>query len=862
MDGRKYQRKSGIKRTLVMLLALVMLASVCFPAMRVNAEQEADLTITKGDTELHTISGPEGLTENVEMSVEVSPENGGLNVTFADGVFSVNAENAEADTYTVSYAYQDAEGADQSASFTVTVAEAENDNTPQQPQQQPEQPQQQSEQPQQQPEQQPQQQPQQQPEQQPQQQPQQQSEQPEQQPQQQSEQPQQQPQQQPEQSKDVVPVEGERSEKAKEFDGKIATLTEQVNSFKKGSKTVTVTVGADTQTGKYTIEYGPLNLYLYRFTVKVKEKASGGSTGTDAFFFVRKDGNIQVEPSDYGNEYYTAVPAGSAGSWTEIKNALKEAKAIRNDLEAVERNILIEPTEKQLKAALGDKFDENNDYVVWYVVKWADGEHNGNHLDGAWHVDGVVRHNPFLHYNANGGDTGTVPDSEQHRADTDVTVVFENTRLGTVPTWDGYTFLGWANDPNATTPDYTAGGNETLKMPNEDKTLYAVWEKDAPAGYELQPDQAFIRVKKEFIGITADQIPPEFRVYVGETECSMGGALSQTWKIDGLETGKYTVKEVNAEIAGYDLSVDVDGVSHTLEEMSNGIQVEVKAASGQIDDIDDDQSQGGGTTYPVKPGTIFVGHDSTGGKGSVVIISHSPIDQTIRLALEARIKQLNGWKKDPTFTYYNLSQYKNGDHLVAGTIGFTYNGNSITFDSQDSYNKYATVVLKINEAENASITITNTYTKKATDVTIEKQVTGNMGDTNKEFDFTVTSDKPIGEDNAYQLSNDKMTATFTLKHGASIILKGVPIDANLTVTENGADAYEVKIDGVKVKDKGQEGSASKEITVTEGKTITVENRNEATIDTGIVTDSIPYVLLLTMAVIGAGVLLLNKRRVF
>ncbi len=135
MDGRKYQRKSGIKRTLVMLLALVMLASVCFPAMRVNAEQESDLTITKGDTELHTISGPEGLAENVEISVQVSPENGGLNVTFADGVFSVNAENAEADTYTVSYTYLDADNANQTGSFTVNVVKAENDVTSKQPEQ-------------------------------------------------------------------------------------------------------------------------------------------------------------------------------------------------------------------------------------------------------------------------------------------------------------------------------------------------------------------------------------------------------------------------------------------------------------------------------------------------------------------------------------------------------------------------------------------------------------------------------------------------------------------------------------------------------------------------------------------------------
>ena len=48
MDGRKYQRKSGIKRT------LVMLASVCFPAMRVNAEGTADIKVTQYDLTLYT----------------------------------------------------------------------------------------------------------------------------------------------------------------------------------------------------------------------------------------------------------------------------------------------------------------------------------------------------------------------------------------------------------------------------------------------------------------------------------------------------------------------------------------------------------------------------------------------------------------------------------------------------------------------------------------------------------------------------------------------------------------------------------------------------------------------------------------
>lgn len=186
------------------------------------------------------------------------------------------------------------------------------------------------------------------------------------------------------------------------------------------------------------------------------------------------------------------------------------------------------------------------------------------------------------------------------------------------------------------------------------------------------------------------------------------------------------------------------------------------------------------------------------------------------------------------------------------------------YDLETSYSvTNGEIKLTQNTPDNV-VTITNTYTKKAVDVTITKTVSGNMGDTNKEFTFEVTSDKAMSTGEGYTLSNENKTANFKLKHNQSITLKGVPIDAKLTVTEKDADAYSVTIDGGDpVKAQGITGDAFKSnITVTEGKTITVVNRNEATIDTGIVTDSIPYILLLTMAVIGAGVLLLNKRRVF
>jgi uncharacterized repeat protein (TIGR02543 family) len=44
-----------------------------------------------------------------------------------------------------------------------------------------------------------------------------------------------------------------------------------------------------------------------------------------------------------------------------------------------------------------------------------------------------------------------------------------------VPSWPGYSFLGWGTSPNAITVAYAPGANYTA---NEDVTLYAIWAKD------------------------------------------------------------------------------------------------------------------------------------------------------------------------------------------------------------------------------------------------------------------------------------------------------------------------------------------------------------------------------------------------
>lgn len=154
------------------------------------------------------------------------------------------------------------------------------------------------------------------------------------------------------------------------------------------------------------------------------------------------------------------------------------------------------------------------------------------------------------------------------------------------------------------------------------------------------------------------------------------------------------------------------------------------------------------------------------------------------------------------------------------------------------------------EAHYSGFNIENEYVVPKTDVVISKKVSGVLGDRNKVFRFSVTSTEPISANNGYVLSADGKTATFSLKHGLSVVLKDVPIGAELTISESNADSYTVMISA---DNKAVNGS----VTVAENMTILVNNQKEIIPDTGLWMDSQPYVLLLLLI---AASLFIQRRR--
>lgn len=77
-----------------------------------------------------------------------------------------------------------------------------------------------------------------------------------------------------------------------------------------------------------------------------------------------------------------------------------------------------------------------------------------------------------LSYNANGGDGA--PSQQSQTVTTTGTPSYTFTISSTVPTRNGYTFLGWSTSSSASTASYQPSGTITI---SSNTTLYAVWEQ-------------------------------------------------------------------------------------------------------------------------------------------------------------------------------------------------------------------------------------------------------------------------------------------------------------------------------------------------------------------------------------------------
>lgn len=201
------------------------------------------------------------------------------------------------------------------------------------------------------------------------------------------------------------------------------------------------------------------------------------------------------------------------------------------------------------------------------------------------------------------------------------------------------------------------------------------------------------------------------------------------------------------------------------------------------------------------------------------------------------------------------------------------------------------------------------YKKATSNVTITKEVKGLLGDTTKDFTFNVSITKKDGSDCSEGVTakrdNDEtvdLKNNFPLKHKETVTLENVPIGATITVTEETPGAhYKVSANGHDGEQSGSgpvtftyvavantptttandTGEAALMLLSMEEDTavdadgdpvayaagtkvtnnaITVINRCDLMPDTGVLLDTLPYIVILAVVAGGVALLMLRKHR--
>lgn len=231
----------------------------------------------------------------------------------------------------------------------------------------------------------------------------------------------------------------------------------------------------------------------------------------------------------------------------------------------------------------------------------------------------------------------------------------------------------------------------------------------------------------------------------------------------------------------------------------------------------------------------------------------------------------------PTYTSVGVYEYTlketPHDEFNKVTAGVTYYDSAIklvvtVINGADGSIRIAAVHTETGEKATKSDTITNTYS--ANKLTVNKTVAGILGDKkDKAFDFTANFTAPSGKTVKSTVSyvyggetktltfdeNGKATATFSLKHDGTITFENLPEGVSYTVTEANYSG-----EGYTTTANGQTSNTARgTIDASEASEVEFVNTKGGTIDTGITTDDLPYVMLLGFVVLAGAAMLLKRR---
>lgn len=229
--------------------------------------------------------------------------------------------------------------------------------------------------------------------------------------------------------------------------------------------------------------------------------------------------------------------------------------------------------------------------------------------------------------------------------------------------------------------------------------------------------------------------------------------------------------------------------------------------------------------------------------------------------------------KKPGMYYYTVTE------TPSNTAGVDYAAKSMIMvitagyadDGEDSSLSYWAALHDSTNYNDKNSKFENTYTAGSLKVT--KKVTGSLGDKDKKFNVDVTFTAPAGKTvkstityvndgeksiapDAWKLNTTtnkyEANVTVELAHKGFVQFNNIPKDVTYIVAEQdySGQEYTAKYDG------SESGTIANDVKST---TIT-NNKGDDNIDTGVILDNAPYILMLTVVAAGAMTLVIKKRR--
>lgn len=226
--------------------------------------------------------------------------------------------------------------------------------------------------------------------------------------------------------------------------------------------------------------------------------------------------------------------------------------------------------------------------------------------------------------------------------------------------------------------------------------------------------------------------------------------------------------------------------------------------------------------------------------------------------------------------YYTVTQtpgntagveYDSKEIIVKVTVVQQANGKiNVAFATANLADKDGNLVTDAKTA-----TFVNTYS--AGSLSVKKLVEGNLGARDKEFTVNVEFTAPVDALGNYDVVNstisyyedadeitispvwngNKASVQIQLHHEETVTFTNIPYGVTYNVTEEDYTSEGYKEEVIVYSD-----ATNKKID-SAADAVTITNTKESTVDTGIVLDSLPYVLLIAVAVVGVVIFTARKR---